>query len=96
MSFRLLSRPLASSSFRPVTGIPRSPQSIRTMATVSSGISHEERTAQEPRRDALEPVRLSQIKSVNESIRLLRLSAADPKHTLKVAKSTIKVLKCRF
>jgi len=88
MSVRILSRPLASLRPRPDPAISRSYQRIRTMATVSSGISHEERTAREPRGPALEPVTLSQIRPVNETIRLLRLSAADPKHALKVATTT--------
>jgi len=54
------------------------------MATVRASLSHEERTAQEPRESVVEPVVLSQIESVNKTIRLLRLSSVDPKHELRV------------
>lgn len=57
---------------------------IRTMATVRSSLSHEERTAQEPREARLEPVTVSRIDTVNNTIRLIRLSALNPTHTLKV------------
>lgn len=59
-------------------------QSIRTMATVRASLSHEERTAQEPREARLEPVTVSRIDAVNNTIRLIRLSAMKPDHTLKV------------
>lgn len=54
------------------------------MATVRSSLPHEDRTAAEPRESRLEPVVLSNIRQVNENIRLLRLNAADPNHTIKV------------
>lgn len=54
------------------------------MATVRSSLSHEERTAQEPREARLEPVTVSRIDPVNDTIRLIRLSAMKPNHTLKV------------
>lgn len=54
------------------------------MATVRSSLPHEDRTAAEPREGRLEPVVLSNIRQVNENIRLLRLNAADPDHTIKV------------
>ncbi|RMY59876.1 hypothetical protein D0865_01833 [Hortaea werneckii] len=53
------------------------------MATVRSSLPHEDRTAAEPRESRLEPVVLSNIRQINENIRLLRLSAADPNHTIK-------------
>jgi hypothetical protein len=72
--------------------IPRVPYSsplpsrsiVRTMATIRSSLSHEERTAQEPREARLEPVTVSRIDTVNDTIRLIRLSAMKPDHTLKV------------
>jgi hypothetical protein len=57
---------------------------VRTMATIRSSLSHEERTAQEPREARLEPVTVSRIDTVNDTIRLIRLSAMKPGHTLKV------------
>jgi hypothetical protein len=54
------------------------------MATIRSSLSHEERTAQEPREARLEPVTVSRIDTVNDTIRLIRLSAMKPGHTLKV------------
>ena len=54
------------------------------MATVRASLSHEERTAQEPREQRIEPVILSRIDPVNDTIRLLRLSSVDRNHTLKV------------
>lgn len=57
----------------------------RTMATVRSSLSHEERTAQEPREARLEPVTVSRIDTVNDTIRLIRLSAMNRNHTLKVS-----------
>jgi len=54
------------------------------MATVRSSLSHEERTAQEPREARLEPVTVSRIDAVNDTIRLIRLSAIKPDHALKV------------
>lgn len=59
--------------------------SIRSMATVRSSLPHEDRTAAEPRESRLEPVVLSNVRQVNENIRLLRLNAADPNHTIKVS-----------
>ncbi|KAI7171819.1 hypothetical protein D0869_00397 [Hortaea werneckii] len=56
---------------------------IRSMATVRSSLPHEDRTAAEPRESRLEPVVLSNIRQINENIRLLRLNAADPNHTIK-------------
>ncbi|KAI4730792.1 hypothetical protein E4T49_01130 [Aureobasidium sp. EXF-10728] len=44
------------------------------MATVRSSLSHEERTAQEPRQAHLEPVSVSRIDTINSTIRLIRLS----------------------
>ena len=54
------------------------------MATVRSSLPHEDRTAFEPRENSLEPVVLSNIREVNDSVRLLRLNAADTNHTIKV------------
>ncbi|KAF1827294.1 uncharacterized protein K489DRAFT_385937 [Dissoconium aciculare CBS 342.82] len=48
------------------------------MATVSGSLGHEERTANEPRENKLEPVVLSSIREVNSSVRLLRLKAFLP------------------
>ncbi|KAI5210413.1 hypothetical protein E4T39_00139 [Aureobasidium subglaciale] len=59
------------------------PHINRTMATVRSSLSHEERTAQEPREARLEPVTVSRIDAVNDTIRLIRLSAMKPDHKLK-------------
>jgi hypothetical protein len=67
--------------------------SVRTMATVASSPSHEERTAQEPRAPRLEPVTLTKIDHVNDTIRLLRLSAMNPHHVLKVCCITCTVSK---
>ncbi len=55
------------------------------MATIRSSLPHEERTAAEPRENRLEPVILSNIRQINDSIRLLRLSAVDPNHTIKAS-----------
>lgn len=57
----------------------------RSMATVRSSLPHEDRTAKEPRENRLEPVVLSHIRQINESIRTLRLKAVDPNHTIKVS-----------
>lgn len=57
----------------------------RSMATVRSSLPHEDRTAQQPRENRLEPVVLSHIRQINESIRTLRLKAVDPTHTIKVS-----------
>ncbi|TKA45479.1 hypothetical protein B0A54_04018 [Friedmanniomyces endolithicus] len=54
------------------------------MATIRSSIPHEDRTATEPRENRLEPVVLSHIREVNDNVRLLRLNAIDPNHTIKV------------
>lgn len=54
------------------------------MATVHDSIPHEVRTATQPRERGIEPVVLSQIREVNESVRLLRLSARDKERTIKV------------
>ncbi|CAD0092801.1 unnamed protein product, partial [Aureobasidium vineae] len=59
------------------------PSITRTMATVRSSLSHEERTAQEPRQARLEPVTVSRIDTINNTIRLIRLSALNSSHTLK-------------
>ena len=56
----------------------------RTMATIRSSVPHEDRTAAEPRENRLEPVILSHIREINATVRLLRLSAVDPNHTIKV------------
>ncbi|KAK5172090.1 uncharacterized protein LTR77_003728 [Saxophila tyrrhenica] len=48
------------------------------MATVRSSLPHEDRTAAEPRESNLEPVLLSNIRQVNDTIRLLRLTSVDP------------------
>ncbi|KAI6839494.1 hypothetical protein KC340_g1147 [Hortaea werneckii] len=66
----------------PITASIRRPF-IRSMATVRSSLPHEDRTAAEPRESRLEPVVLSNIRQVNENIRLLRLNAVDPNHTIK-------------
>ena len=60
------------------------PQTRRWMATIRSSVPHEDRTAAEPRENRLQPVILSNIREVNESVRLLRLSAAEPNHVIKV------------
>ncbi|KAL9094524.1 MAG: hypothetical protein Q9165_003083 [Trypethelium subeluteriae] len=53
------------------------------MATVRENLSHEERTAAEPRDDGLHPVTLSKIEQVNDSIRLLRLGVLDRQRGVK-------------
>nr|POE77662.1 oxidoreductase nad-binding domain-containing protein 1 [Quercus suber] len=58
-------------------------QQQKQMATVSDSLPHEQRTATEPRESQLEPVILSHIKEVNDSIRLLRLEAVNHSHTIK-------------
>lgn len=60
------------------------PTSVRRMATIRSSLPHTERTAAEPRENQLEPVVLSHIRAVNDTIRLLRLKAVDEQHTIKV------------
>ena len=55
------------------------------MATVRSSISHEERTAKEPRETGIHLVNLSSIERVNDNIRLLRLSAARQDEIVKVS-----------
>jgi len=70
---------LAKHTFRFLTSA-----SIRSMATIRSSIPHEDRTATEPRENRLEPVVLSHIREVNDNVRLLRLNAIDPNHTIKV------------
>ena len=52
------------------------------MATVRCSLPHEDRTANEPREANLEPVVLSHLREINSSIRILRLSAVDPGHTI--------------
>ncbi|EME88378.1 uncharacterized protein MYCFIDRAFT_185089 [Pseudocercospora fijiensis CIRAD86] len=54
------------------------------MATIRSSLPHTERTAAEPRENRREPVVLSHIRQVNDSIRLLKLQAVDKQHTIKV------------
>ncbi|KAK4574387.1 hypothetical protein LTR86_002149 [Recurvomyces mirabilis] len=54
------------------------------MATIRSSLPHEDRTASQPRADGIEPVILSNIREINPAVRLLRLSARDPQHTIKV------------
>ncbi|GIZ39094.1 hypothetical protein CKM354_000248500 [Cercospora kikuchii] len=53
------------------------------MATTRSSAPHEERTATEPRENQIEPVILANIREVNDSVRLLRLNAVDPNHTIR-------------
>ncbi|CAD0057822.1 unnamed protein product [Aureobasidium pullulans] len=67
----------------PCSPLRSCPSVIRSMATVRSSLSHEERTAQEPREARLEPVTVSRIDAVNDTIRLIRLSAMKPGHALK-------------
>lgn len=68
-------------------GISILPSRRRSMATInssSSSIPHEQRTQAEPREPQIEPVVLSHIRQINDEIRLLRLSAVDPTHTIRV------------
>nr|POE65720.1 oxidoreductase nad-binding domain-containing protein 1 [Quercus suber] len=58
-------------------------QQRRRMASVRDSLPHEQRTAAEPRENQLEPVILSHIREVNDSIRLLRLEAVDHNRTIK-------------
>ncbi|CAK4031626.1 oxidoreductase NAD-binding domain-containing 1 [Lecanosticta acicola] len=53
------------------------------MATIRSSLPHVERTAAEPREDDVEPVVLANVREVNDTVRLLRLNALDPNHTIK-------------
>lgn len=81
----MLHRPFLVTSRVSCSNLRFRPSIIRTMATVRESISHEERTAQEPREARLEPVTLSRIDTVNDTIRLLRLSTFNNKdHALKV------------
>ena len=66
------------------------------MATVRASLRHEERTASEPRENALESVVLSHIREINESIRLFRLDAVDPNHTIKVKIPRLLIAQARF
>ena len=61
-----------------------SPVHIRTMATIRSSTSHEERTARQPRQPLAEPVIVGEIKQINSSIRIIRLQGAVPGQSLKV------------
>ncbi|WPG97812.1 oxidoreductase nad-binding domain-containing protein 1 [Acrodontium crateriforme] len=54
----------------------------RGMATIRSSMPHEERTAAEPRQNRLEPVTLSHIREINDTLRVLRLSPIDPTRTI--------------
>jgi hypothetical protein len=57
----------------------------RTMATVvHNSVPHEDRTASEPRQHQIEPVTITHIRDINATTRVLRLSPADPNHTIKV------------
>lgn len=69
--------------------IPSCPSYCRLMATVRSSLPHEERTAAEPRENRLEPVILSHIRQINNSIRTLRLQAVDPNHVIKVGQQPL-------
>ncbi|KAF2764610.1 hypothetical protein EJ03DRAFT_331719 [Teratosphaeria nubilosa] len=52
------------------------------MASIGpASVPHEQRTAAEPRQGQPEPVVISNIRQINESIRLFRLSAVDPNHS---------------
>lgn len=73
---------LRTSLIKPILVLPSCV--IRSMATIRSSAPHEQRTAAEPRENQVEPVILANIREVNDSIRLLRLSAADPNHTIRV------------
>lgn len=76
--------PRSSTTFASTTRALRGQHQQRQMATVHDSLPHEERTATEPRESQLEPVILSQIREVNENIRLLRLQAVDHNRTIKV------------
>ncbi|KXT03585.1 hypothetical protein AC578_9996 [Pseudocercospora eumusae] len=56
---------------------------VRRMASIRSSLPHTERTAAEPRENQLEPVVLSHIRAVNDTIRVIRLKAVDEQHTIK-------------
>lgn len=64
------------------------------MATIRASIPHEQRTAAEPRENQLEPVTLSHIREINESLRVLRLTPIDPNRTIQVCRLTSK--ECKF
>ena len=55
------------------------------MATVRGSTPHEERTAAEPRSNAIEPVVVTSVRDVNENIRLVRLRAVALAHTIRVS-----------
>lgn len=63
---------------------PRIPKFTARMATIRSSLPHEDRTSSEPREKALEAVVLSNIRQINDNIKLLRLSTYNPNHTIKV------------
>ena len=72
---------------------PSSPQiNLRLMATIRSSLPHEDRTASEPRENTLEPVVVANVREVNESIRLFRLNAIEPNHTIKVSGYNLRVM----
>lgn len=74
---------LAPRARRTLCRTPPSPAKLlRLMATVRSSLPHEDRTAAEPRENRIESVILSQIRQINDDIRLLRLSAVDPNHSI--------------
>ena len=76
---RLTSKPHLALSFTTTT-IRR-----RTMASiVHDSIPHEDRTASEPRQNRVEPVTITNIRQINPTTRVLRLSPQDPNHTIKV------------
>jgi len=54
------------------------------MTTPRSQMSHEERTASEPRDSGFHQVILSHIEPINKSIRLLRLNVFDRQRSVKV------------
>jgi hypothetical protein len=91
--FRIYTAMLCKSKPLSLTKLPLIARSVglpisryRRMATVSGSLGHEERTVNEPRESKLEPVILSNIRDVNPSVRLLRLKAVDPKHSIRVSR----------
>jgi hypothetical protein len=54
------------------------------MATKAHGIPHEDRTASEPRDEALHPVIVHKITNIHSEIKLFKLRIKDAKHGIKV------------
>ena len=64
---------------------PFLPTMVQARSVIRSSLSHEERTATEPRDEDLHPVILNNIESVNEKIRLFRLAIKDQRSGIPVS-----------